>query len=312
MDVSHCCTSYQAPLQPDDGHDLCPSCLGLEHLKEALVNNNCMNCSYMPMAAKLARLAGVNPLQDNLPPSGQVPTAKHGRLKRGADTPASAGTPPSRKKSRTRPKTDRSRLSSRVDQLSAELDRMRAMLLVHQPLECPSEEARVPTPEMPHLTQESQEPEEDALSLAASASYFHEYEEGEVYEGASQASDEGSRSSAQTELSESEDNSMRAILRMALEKLKVAIPDQAGSAPTSRFFRRKPASNAFSVPHAEDYLRELQVCWADSKACSRLTSDGRALAAMHGSAGVGLDRRRWLGPHAINRASGRISCGSPR
>ncbi|KAK9515870.1 hypothetical protein VZT92_026472 [Zoarces viviparus] len=33
-----------APLQPDDGHDLCPSCLGL-------------NCGIMPRAVRAARLA---------------------------------------------------------------------------------------------------------------------------------------------------------------------------------------------------------------------------------------------------------------
>ena len=279
MESSHYCTSCQAPLQPDDGHDLCPACLGPEHLREALEGNPCMNCGYMSRAARLARLAEVEPPQvdADIPPSGQEATSRPGRSKRRANPGAADAAPPSKRKS----KADRAQLSSRVEQLSAELSHMRAMLLARQP-ESPSEEARVPTPQMPHLA-----PEEDTLSLAASATHFREYEE-VVGDTTSQASDQGSRSSALTSLSEDE-GSMRAVLWTALEKLNLDIPQQAESAPASAFFRRRPASTAFAVPHAEDYLKELQACWGDSKALSRLSADGRMLAAMHDAAGVGLD-----------------------
>ena len=240
-----------------------------------------MNCSYMPHAQKLARLAQLQPQDDGDLPAGQAPTtARPKPSKRRGDAPAEAASRPAKKKA----KSDDRRLASKVDKLSAELQRMTALLMA-QP-QAPSEQARVPTPDMPRLEREPQGQEEDTLSLAASASHFQEYEEGEL-DGASMASDRDS--SAYTEQSETEDESMRAILRMALEKLKLDIPEQEGSAPTSKFFKRKPLSTAFAVPHAEDYVRELQSCWTDSKARSRLTSDGRTLAAMHDSAAVGLD-----------------------
>ncbi|XP_035986276.1 meiosis-specific protein MEI4-like [Fundulus heteroclitus] len=46
-------------LVPDDGHDLCPSCLGVEHLREALSDDACPNCSVMPRSVRLSRLAAL-------------------------------------------------------------------------------------------------------------------------------------------------------------------------------------------------------------------------------------------------------------
>ena len=165
MDSAHYCSSCQVGLQPDDGHDLCPACLGPEHLREALEGDPCMNCSYMPRASRLARLVEVEPPQgdDDLAPSGQASTPRTRRSKR--QTHAATAAPASKRTSRS----DRSRLSSKVEQISAKLDSMRSMLQAHQP-GSPSEEARGPTPPMPLLV-----PEEDTLSLAASATHFHEY-----------------------------------------------------------------------------------------------------------------------------------------
>ena len=99
MESSHYCTSCQAPLQPDDGHDLCPACLGPEHLREALEGNPCMNCSYMSRAARLARLAEVEPPQvdADIPPSGQEATSRPGRSKRRANPGAADAAPPFQK-----------------------------------------------------------------------------------------------------------------------------------------------------------------------------------------------------------------------
>lgn len=81
--------------------------------------------------------------------------------------------------------------------------------------EFPLEVAQVPTPPMPHLASK-----EDALSLAASATHFLEYDGhgGSDTDVFSQVSNQSSRSSAQTSLSE-DDGSIRAVLRMALERL---------------------------------------------------------------------------------------------
>ncbi|MEQ2172885.1 hypothetical protein GOODEAATRI_025952 [Goodea atripinnis] len=73
MDGSHCCMDCGAALQADDGHDLCPTCLGRDHLVEPLSENSCMNCSFMPHMLRVARLPQLSPQDDaDLPPSGQV------------------------------------------------------------------------------------------------------------------------------------------------------------------------------------------------------------------------------------------------
>lgn len=290
MDNPHHCASCQAPLQPEDGHDLCPTCLGPEHLREALSDNPCMNCSYMPWAMRAARLAEFEPPEGegDLPSSGQLPPPQLRRSKRRAEAAAAAA--PSRKKVRS----DHSRLSSKVDQLSAELAQMRSLFMARHsdtslegagaPSEKEEGEADAPLEDsdMPVLV-----PEDDALSLAASATYFGEYAE-DTEDGASQASEPSSHSSAQSSLAETEDSSMRATMRMALDRLGLDVPQQAESAHASALFRRRPAPSAFAVPHSADYLNVLHAAWRDSKACSRLQADGRALAAMHDAARVGL------------------------
>lgn len=50
------CTQYLTPMDLEDSHDLCPYCLGLDHLHEALTDGACMNCSTMPQSLQVARL----------------------------------------------------------------------------------------------------------------------------------------------------------------------------------------------------------------------------------------------------------------
>lgn len=58
---SRSCSTCMASLQPEDSHDLYPSCLDLVHLREGLSEDPCMNCSFMPRVA--ARLAEVKLLK---------------------------------------------------------------------------------------------------------------------------------------------------------------------------------------------------------------------------------------------------------
>lgn len=44
------------PLSPEDGRDRCPSCLGSEHLRQALTEDACINYSCMPLAVRTAKL----------------------------------------------------------------------------------------------------------------------------------------------------------------------------------------------------------------------------------------------------------------
>ena len=55
--MAHLCVACAAPLEPEDGHDSCPPCLGLEHLRESLTDSACMNCSLLPWVLRVARLA---------------------------------------------------------------------------------------------------------------------------------------------------------------------------------------------------------------------------------------------------------------
>lgn len=69
----HGCFSCGAELQVEDGHDLCPACLGIGHLCEALTDS-CINCTILPVKVREVWLARVEGLvfTDNLPVSGVV------------------------------------------------------------------------------------------------------------------------------------------------------------------------------------------------------------------------------------------------
>lgn len=121
-----CCSACLSPLQQDDGHDLCPSCLGVEHLREGLSEEACPNCFVMPRAVRLARLAALDPTADTQ--SDQLPAAQPEASKRPA-TVAHSSVP--RKKSK-KGGSDR-KLADRVDFLSSELAQMKALLQNIQP-----------------------------------------------------------------------------------------------------------------------------------------------------------------------------------
>lgn len=57
------CKLCPSELLPDDGHDLCPLCLDVQHLKEALMDP-CPHCSLLPMPERQLRLAGLDHNQD--------------------------------------------------------------------------------------------------------------------------------------------------------------------------------------------------------------------------------------------------------
>lgn len=80
---------------------------------------------------------------------------------------------------------------------------------------------------------------------------------------------------------------MGAIIRGALACQQLELP-QEGPAPVSAFYRKQRAPVTFAVPPSEDYIKELHVCWRDSRAFSHSTSEDRALAAMWDAAKYGL------------------------
>lgn len=274
MDGSHCCVTCGAALKADDGHDLCPACLGLDHLKEALSDNPCMNCSYLPRAVRVARLAQLSSSEGaDLPPSGQVPPPVTKHSKRLSD-PTTSDAPPKKRKA----KSDAG-LSSRVEQLSAELDVMRNFFRVHH-FDASMADVGMFSPPMPDLARE-----EDVLSLAASASHFCEEDE----TLSSRASESGSIESSQSVVDDTEDGSMQNVMREAFTRLRLDIPQPVESGSGNAFFRRGRTPTPFAVPPSQEYLRELHACWRNPGALSRLSDDGRVLAAMQEAAAAGLD-----------------------
>ncbi|ROL50131.1 hypothetical protein DPX16_15172 [Anabarilius grahami] len=74
-----------AILQTDDGHDCCPSSLGLEHLKQGLTEDAFMNCSVMSWERRTSRTfgasAGKRPKEDPLVKKVEVLTAEFAQIK---------------------------------------------------------------------------------------------------------------------------------------------------------------------------------------------------------------------------------------
>ncbi len=90
--VSHACRLCMATLQKDDGHDCCPSCLGLEHLKQGLTEDACMNCRVMAWERKTSRIAMVEGLLGESLPTPPLPPRKSATKRKHAEaTGASAG-----------------------------------------------------------------------------------------------------------------------------------------------------------------------------------------------------------------------------
>ena len=112
------CVACIASLQAEDGHDQCPACLCVEHLREAVSDNPCMNCSLMPHALRLATLAEVEG-GPGLPPSGVGPSGTRRRA-------SAAGGPPGMSR-----KVDN--LANQVDTLSNEVAQIKALLQNLQP-----------------------------------------------------------------------------------------------------------------------------------------------------------------------------------
>ncbi|KAK5894126.1 hypothetical protein CesoFtcFv8_010848 [Champsocephalus esox] len=128
--MAHSCSACMASLEPEDGHDRCPSCLGrlwrsvgtkFEHLREVLTLNACMSCSCMPRALRVARITEVERLAAayrhlslSHPPPDQF-----GRSRR-LEGAMAMFAPPNRR--------TRNRLSSKVDRLTADRGMMKSPL----------------------------------------------------------------------------------------------------------------------------------------------------------------------------------------
>ncbi|XP_074481579.1 uncharacterized protein LOC141761839 [Sebastes fasciatus] len=267
-----------APLLATDGHDECPTCLGVVHLREGLSDSQCMNCSFMPRELKIARLAELEEqLECQLPLSGVPSNTRSGRRRAPPE-----GAPPTKKARKV------DCLATKVDTLTSEFAEIKALLLNLQPgrvnaTQNDSPQAMTPTP--PGW-------DEDALSTRASCSQFCEDRPGQgelvasshASDTCSQQSGSGSRAG-----SESAPATVKPVVRMALARLGLDEAPTAGTS-SSAFFRWAPPLAGFSVPPSQPYIEELHKCWPDPKSLSHHTTDGRALASMQNADTYGLGK----------------------
>lgn len=279
------CLDCRAPLDPDDGHELCPSCLGLDHLKEGLTELACIHCSCLSMACRKERLALVE--------GGKLPSVRGGTVPPGpqkrprAERQEPPGRPPAKLS-----KVDL--VAQRVDTMAAEFAELKAILLGRQQpaaaiatassaVAAPASDDR----EMPMLSPAVTGPEDDVLSTRASESLatVDEWDR----PGATADEDVGPVSSLSSPRGSVriQGSVVLPTLKAALAQLGLDVP-ATEAAPQSAFFQHTAGPSEFTVPPSAPYIAELQRCWADPRRFAHRTSDVRALANMRDAATYGL------------------------
>lgn len=252
------CKQCPNNLLPDDGHDICPSCLGVQHLREALTDP-CMHCSLLPMSERRLRLAELDPNSTVKLGQFDVVTSRTRKRK------ASAAAPPPVKKATS--------LSMTVSVLSSEMAELKRLLHSLQPVT-----SATPV----KLTQEdenvqiqgageesldspcfSQHSELDVLSTSASDSFFHDRTMDVAAQPSHQAvltgypaaegSSGGSVQSSGQAQSGSDDT--LTVLRMAVARLGLD-ESPVQSAQTNVFFRQTTAATSFAMPPCKDFMAE--------------------------------------------------------
>lgn len=291
------CVQCHAAMNVLDGHNCCPSCLGINHLREALTNP-CPACSMMPLEMRRLRLAGLTADSDaTLPPSGVTADDK----KRKAAEPLGGKA----RKKRSSPDMARklAELSSTVEQLQALLSARPAPAERLQ-----TSQVLAPPPALPQRSAASfLERDADALSVAASESLFavdsaSDYGEEEPAAGGEEErppstrslSGSGSESHSTASASNASALPIQNTLKVALARLKLDVPQ---AAPGSSNLLRRPAgaSDELRMPQCPDFTGVLTESFGMAMA-SRPDRTIRALAAMVEPDSVGLGRMPTVEP----------------
>lgn len=286
-DLLMTCADCRAPLEIGDGHDMCPPCLGVEHLRQGLTELACMNCACMSMTVRSARLARLESVFASQPPAVQRGDAR-------------ATCPPKRKRTHEAPTSSKQGrddpLSHKVDTLASEFAEIKALLLNLQPgTQAAGAPAAVLSSSSPKVSPLQLSPayralDEDVLSIRASESLDFGQLLDEGVEGGSRSSHANTQGTGRSTPggSEASPMSVRPTMKMALARLGLD-PALSTVAPQSAFFRRTSQTEAFSVPPSTPYIEELQRCWADPRCLSHLPSNCRALANMRDASSYGLE-----------------------
>lgn len=264
MSLSAQCSSCQQRMELEDAHDQCPSCLGIDHLKEAL-EDPCMHCSVMPLEVRRVRLAAFKKI-------------KEGAVKR----KASASAPCQKKKEA---KKD---LARRVDELADGMGKIQEFLAKLQPqpaseiFESGREESETPSLPQPDYTVSLDE--FDCVSVAATDSLFSEDRFPLDKEpGMIDSEDEGDDHS---ESSLSSDDLVK-VIKTALAQLGMDPTSATETAHTNRLGHSLPRSNVFNIPQSPDFTEVFSQAFKSAHS-TRLDRVSRLLAAMQEPGPIGL------------------------
>lgn len=259
------CSSCQKQMGLDDGHDQCPSCLGVEHLREAL-EDPCIHCNMIPLAVRRARLAGSS--------------SNTGGMKRKASASASAPLPKQKK--------GKKELTRRVDELADGIGKIQEFLSKLQPqpipegLESGSEEVGIPA-----FSQSDHAffPDDmDCVSVAATDSLFSE--EQSVSDKEPCVIDSDDMTDGQSEGSLVSDDLVNTI-KSALTKLGIDPKSATGIVHTNRLCHSGPRTNVFTIPQSPDFTEVFSQAFKSAHS-TRLDRASRLLAAMEDPGTIGL------------------------
>lgn len=261
---------------------LCPSCLGIEHLREALTGDACINCVCMPLSERSARLAAV----ESTMPRGTLASSPRKDSKRRKRTHAEA---PVAKKAHKD-----SALSTKVDTLASEFAQIKSLLLSLQPCGsvAPPVASDIETAQS-SLTDVCQQ-DADTVSIAATDSLFTS-DDLSYIEDRDKGGNPSSPSVMSSHASEPEPSLesgsgltfVKQALQLALSRLGIN-NQPAEITPSSAFFKVSQKAD-FNVPVSKPYIEELHRCWADPRSSTHLPQDCRALSSMCDAAQYGLN-----------------------
>ncbi|CAJ1074276.1 uncharacterized protein LOC125891834 [Xyrichtys novacula] len=310
--MNNACSQCSAALDTQDGHDLCLHCLGIDHLKQALTEEACVNCSCMALAERKARLAVAEGMAERTDASkGRRGTAS-GEGKRSHQEATSGGATDAKKRRRETqhpPSPTQARhpplhagqstpQSHTVDSLAAEFAQIKALLYHLQPgttvaAGAPTTTAATLAPQPQarqlHFNQAAWAAnlrDEDALSIAASDTLFAE--EVSEYEGPDEEDPRSEAGSEGSAAQEAGSTSAIADLQLALSQLGIGKPEEEAQPPNAYF--GKGSEPPFRVPPSSAFIAELHSCWSDPKLDRCPSQDCRTMGAMAGAAQFGLER----------------------
>lgn len=293
------CTLCGTPMDVNDPHDNCPTCLGIKHLREALTDP-CLHCSQLSIQQRQARLAGLEGETDCLL-SNTATKKSTNTAKRKAVSHAPQKTKmPKRSGALTR----------RVDALSDNVTQIRELLLSMQPQLQPqpiqsvqpqpqahtsqhdshsSDEAPLPASQLDPFTQTLQR-DDDTLSLAATDTLFP-MDMGDfslpedITNFDSSATESGRESDDGTEAS-GINVTLPGTIRMALSKLNIE-PLSRATMQTNRLCRLPMQSNDLAIPPCDDFIKMFTEALKEA-GTSRMDRATRLLAAMAEPSATGL------------------------